>query len=99
MTSSPYDLDVRVGASADLSGRDERSGSGAGQGRTPAARRASRPMTIGTVHPMAGTQSAAGQASRPMTSTTLHPMAGARSAAGQAGRQMTSHTMHPMTGA
>ncbi|MBT2897896.1 hypothetical protein [Streptomyces sp. McG3] len=97
MTSSPYDLDVRVGASADLSGRDERSGSG--QGRTPAARRASRPMTIGTVHPMAGAQSAAGQASRPMTSTTLHPMAGARSAAGQAGRQMTSHTMHPMTGA
>ncbi|MEV6471310.1 hypothetical protein [Streptomyces sp. NPDC051657] len=77
MTSSPYDLDVRIGASADLSGRDERSGSGAGQGRTPAARRASRPMTSTTLHPMAGARSAAGQAGRQMTSHTMHPMTGA----------------------
>ncbi|MEU6953478.1 hypothetical protein [Streptomyces sp. NPDC045714] len=77
MTSSPYDLDVRVGASADLSGRDERSGSGAGQGRAPAARRASWPMTSTTLHPMAGARSAAGQAGRQMTSHTMHPMTGA----------------------
>ncbi|MFJ8253038.1 hypothetical protein [Streptomyces sp. NPDC094466] len=77
MTNSPYDLDVRVGASADLSGRDEHPGSRAGQGLAPAVRRATWPMTSGTLHPMAGARPAAVQAGRPMTSTTLHPMTGA----------------------
>lgn len=77
MTSSPYDLDVRAGASADLSGRDEHSGSRAGQGLAPAVRQATWPMTSGTLHPMAGARSAAVQAGRPMTSHTMHPMTGA----------------------
>ncbi|MYT82986.1 hypothetical protein YW3DRAFT_05463 [Streptomyces sp. MnatMP-M77] len=78
MTSDPYDLDVRVGASADPGSRDERSGSRAGQGLPPAAEQAGWPMTSGTLHPMAGARSAAAkQGGWPMTSTTLHPLAGA----------------------
>ncbi|MGW6288674.1 hypothetical protein [Streptomyces sp. NPDC055107] len=74
MTNSPYDLDVRVGASADLGVRDEHAGSRAGQGLAPAVRQATWPMTSTTLHPMAGDQPAAVRAGRPMTSHTMHPM-------------------------
>ncbi|MFD3981755.1 hypothetical protein ACFWR6_24470 [Streptomyces griseus] len=100
MTSDPYDLDVRVGASADPGSRDEHSGSRAGQGLQPAAEQAGWPMTSTTLHPLAGARSAAAeQGGWPMTSHTMHPLAGAQSTAVQAGWPMTSHTMHPLAGA